>query len=84
MALDSRFVYPRSIVRDVAATIDSVRHLIFTDHIPSLDLFTRELVDTLAQHDPHIDADDFCRRAGYLGDSPVPGPTRQGRYTSHE
>lgn len=73
MAIDSRFTYARSVCRDVATTIGSVRHLVPADHLSSLDLLTRELADTFAEHEAHFDVDDFMSRASYRRDTPNKG-----------
>lgn len=61
MALDSRFVYPRSVTRDVAAALNDLQ-----SNVPdpaTLALVVRTLADTFSEHDPRFDVDDFVDRA---------------------
>lgn len=60
-APDSRFVYPRSITRDVAATLNDLQGLV-PDQV-TLRIVRNELANTFAEHDPLFDADDFINRA---------------------
>lgn len=57
---DSRFVYPRSVVRDVAATLCDLQGVV--PHPPTLRVVIRELANTLAEHDPFFDSSDFIDR----------------------
>jgi hypothetical protein len=68
MPLTSRFVYERSIVRDVASVFSSIRVSVPHDHYPTVDRLIREMTEMFYEHDPSFDVEDFCARAGYYRD----------------
>lgn len=59
----SQYVYPRSVVRDVAITLASLRARVGADHLAILDLVALELADTFEEFHPGFDAEQFLSTA---------------------
>lgn len=60
MSVPSTFTYERSIVRDVAATLNDLQ-----SQVPdpaTLAVVVRALADTFCEHDPRFDTEDFLDR----------------------
>ena len=62
----SRFLYDRSVQRDVAAVLADMRAYFPHDH-HVIDGLSKHLLDLFAD-DPNFDVDDWCRRARYRYD----------------
>jgi hypothetical protein len=68
--IKSRFVYERSLQRDVAHVLGNIRAHVPQSHYFTVDRIIRELVDLFHEVDPVFDIDDFCRRANAHRDLP--------------
>jgi len=60
MAIDSHFTYPRSVTRDVAATLNDLQSLV--PDPATLRIVVRELANTFSEHDPRFDSSEFIDR----------------------
>lgn len=71
MLVTSKFVYERSLQRDVASVLSNLRAHVPQDHLPTVDHILCELVDMFHEVDPMFDIADFLERAKAYHDLPA-------------
>ena len=71
--ITSRYVYERSVLRDIASVFANTRAHLPHSHYSSIDRLILDLADALYDNDPTFDVEDFMSRArAYTDRTPLP------------